>query len=357
MKKQSGLSGQLEQEKNNLSRRNILKGASILGLGLISQVWQPLAFANSNAHDLDEGKSFGQVHTQTRVMLGTFVTISAVHKNKNLAEEAISKAFKHMQSLESEFTRHKASPLTTLNETGKLLSASPHLIYVLQKAKQVHNLTSGAFDVTIAPLLQLYRQGQNPNGNMRLDAKEVQAAKELMQADQIHLSHDHIRLGRSSMMLTLDGIAKGYIADEASKMLTQHGIVNHLVNAGGDIVAKGQKAQNTAWHVGIESPAKNNTTIAKRALSGAIATSGNYENYYDAQKKYHHLINAHSKQSAKHLISASVIAPTALEADALATAISTMQAKDALILINSLPRRECLLIDHRGSIFTSRNWG
>ncbi len=341
----------------NISRRSLLKGGSLMGAALLCQ---PLASAlmpnTACATGLKSEEDFGQVYTQTRIMLGTFVTLSAVHKSKTLAEEALGYAFEEIQALENELTRHKSSPLTELNASGKLLAAPKHLMHVLQRAKRTHDLTAGAFDITVAPLLNLYHQGQNPQGNIRLDAKAVQAAQELIAANEVHMSADHVRLGRSGMMLTLDGIAKGYIADRASHTLIKHGIANHLVNAGGDIQAQGQKSSQTPWRVAVENPARNGAIVASTPLQGAMATSGNYEMFYDAQKQHHHLIDPRRSQSAQHMTSVTVIAPTTLEADALATALSAMPPQQALSLVDSLPGRECLLITKQGLVRTSRRW-
>ncbi len=339
----------------NVSRRALLKGGSLMGAALLCQ---PLlaSIVPHEAFGSALKEDFGQVHTQTRVMLGTFVTLSAVHKSKTLAEEALGQAFEAIQALETELTRHASSPLTELNRSGKLLAAPQHLMHVLQKAQRVHTLTEGAFDITVAPLLQAYKQGQNPQGNMRLDAQAVREAQELILAKEVHMSADHVRLGRQGMMLTLDGIAKGYIADQASQVLSKHGISNHLVNAGGDIQAQGQKSSTTPWRVAVENPARKGTALTTIALQGAMATSGNYEMFYDAQKKYHHLIDPRRSQSAQHMTSVTVTAPTALEADALATGLSAMPPKQALSLVNSLPGRECLLINMHGHVFTSHRW-
>ncbi len=330
----------------NISRRVFLQGSALLGATLLVQPQSALASLAPKA----------TVHTQTRLLLGTFVTLSAVHESKTRAEEALGRAFETIVALEADLTRHKSSPLTELNTQGKLLNAPQSLVHVLQNAQRVHSLTSGAFDVTVAPLLQVYDKAKNPSGSMRIDTADVRAARELMQAQEVHLSPDHVRLGRTGMALTLDGIAKGYIADMASATLTKHGVTHHLVNAGGDIRTSGQKAAQSPWRVAIENPARTGETLTSLDLNGAIATSGNYEMFYDAQKKYHHLIDPKHAQSTKYSTSVTVTAPTTLEADALATALSAMPTHTALELVNSLPGRECLIIAGK-QVLTSRTWG
>mgnify|MGYP002236425829 CR=1 FL=1 len=93
------------------------------------------------------------------------------------------------------------------------------------------------------------------------------------------------------MGITLDGIAKGYIADRVSAVLTSAGVKNHLVNAGGDIMASGHKSPGVPWRVAVQSTT-GPAYAGELSLSGkAIATSGSYEIYYDASRRHHHLIN------------------------------------------------------------------
>ncbi len=332
--------------EKNISRRTFLRGSALMGTALLVQPVTALASAPLTA----------SVHSQTRLMLGTFVTISAVHESKTLAEETLGRAFERVAQLEAELSRHTSSPLMQLNAQGKLLDAPQSLVHVVQKAQRVHALTGGAFDVTVAPLLDVYRKAQNPQGTMKVDRVEVQAARELMQAREVYVSQDHVRLGRSGMALTLDGIAKGHIADAASQVLSEAGVHNHLINAGGDIRVSGQKNAASPWRVAVENPSHKGDVLMSLELSGAIATSGNYEMYYDASKKYHHLIDPQRAESAQHSASVTVTAPTTLEADALATALSAMPAHAALELVNSLPGRECLIVSGK-QILHSRSFG
>ncbi len=337
----------MNNQNKLMSRRAMLKGASAAFVGSAVMMQNPLNVFASTAN----------VYTQTRVMLGTFVTLNVVHSSKDLAHEAMGRAFEKIQKLEAELTRHNSSaPLAVLNASGKLYDAPTSLVHVLNRANRMHSLTSGAFDMTVAPLLGVYKAAQNPKGSMRIDKQAVLAAKELMQAKEVFISEDHVRLGRSGMALTLDGIAKGYIADCASEVLANNGINNHLVNAGGDIRTSGLKDSGTPWRVAVENPARNGKTVASFDLYGAVATSGSYEMFYDAKREYHHLIDPKSKQSPQHTLSVTVTAPTALEADGLATALSVLPVREALALVNSLPQRECLILTSNGQMLKSANF-
>ncbi len=351
-----------------LTRRSLLKGAA-LGVAsgaVVAQV--PAAFALS--HESDSAS----IHTQTRLALGTFVTLHAMHSSKDVAEHALGRAFERIDALEAELTRHdSAAPLAHLRKHGSLDTGSldsrdtrdgaASLVHVLQRAARAHSLTQGAFDISVAPLVDLYSAHQNPQGSMRpISAAELAEVRELVSASDVHISNDgrRVRLGRSGMALTLDGIAKGYIVDKASETLLQHGVASHLVNIGGDIRASGVKSAGQPWRIAIENPAAQGAGVGHKALTlplhASIATSGNYAMFYDAKKQHHHLIDPTRKQSPQHISSVSVLAPTALEADALATAISVLPINASLQLIRSLAGRECCIINAQGRVLTSEKW-
>ncbi len=330
-----------------MSRRTMLKSTGITGAALL------LAPTTLCAAP----KKHTMTHNQTRILLGTFVSISAIHESTALAEDAMAKAFIKAQNLETILSRHTpSSAMTELNTHGKILKAPTSLMHVLQRAKRMHALTQGAFDMTITPILELYKKHKNAQGTMHLDPKSLAHAQELVLASEVHLNEHAVRLGRSGMSLTLDGIAKGYIADQMAHELQAMGIHNYLVNAGGDIRTAGQKGSNAPWRIGIEHPLTQNAVVTNLPLNGAIATSGCYEMYFDAQKKYHHLINPAMRTSPQHTLSVSVTAPTALEADALATALSVLPTRDALTLIHSLPGKECCILTSQGRMITSHGW-
>ena len=340
-----------------LTRRHLLKGAALAGAALVCHSPASLLAAPASA----ASEEVGAVHTQTRLLMGTFVTLSVVHPSAAQAEEGMGRAFEEISRLENTLSRHKESPLRQLNASGRLLDAPGELLGVLDRAMRVRSITNGAFDVTVAPVLDLFRAHSNPKGRLVLDPAELAAARELVCAEAVHRAPDHVRLGRSGMALTLDGIAKGYIVDCASTVLAAHGLSDHLVNAGGDIRASGRKAPGQLWRVGVEHPvaqARNAGRVATAVnLTAAIATSGSYEVFYDASHEHHHLIDPVAKASPQHTVSVTVTAPTAVEADALATALSVMDEGDALRLVRSLPGRECCLLAKNGAMLTSEGWG
>ena len=213
----------------------------------------------------------------------------------------------------------------------------------------------GIYDVTVQPVIDLFRAHRNPSGELTLDDSELRAARALVGRRGLQVSGADLSFARSGMGITLDGIAKGYIADRVSAVLTSAGVKNHLVNAGGDIMASGHKSPGVPWRVAVQSPT-GPAYAGELSLSGkAIATSGSYEIYYDASRRNHHLINPASGFSPA-VGSVSVVAGTAMEADTLATALSILPPTDALKLVQGLPGRECCILSPGGYIYTSPGW-
>jgi len=206
--------------------------------------------------------------------------------------------------------------------------------------------------MTVAPVVDLL---ERTHGDP--DPKDLTHALELVGTPRMAVRGRSIHLDRG-MSITLDGIAKGYIADMAAQTLRHHGVEHFLIDAGGDIVAQGSPEgyiQGRPWKIAIEDPDKNGHYPATTTLRcGAIATSGGYERSFG--HGVHHLIAPTSGHSPGGLRSVSVKAPTTMQADGLATALAIMSPRDALHTVAALPDYACLLVTASGSVLTSPGW-
>ena len=293
------------------------------------------------------GLAQAAVSRETKVMLGTFVDVSVAGVSSMQASDALGLAFAEASRLERVFSRHDGgTPVSELNRAGRLRAAPAELVRVVNRSLFYGALTGGSFDVTVQPVLALVRAHRKPSGERTLDDSELRAARALVGRRGLQVSGADLSFARSGMGITLDGIAKGYIADRVSAVLTSAGVKNHLVNAGGDIMASGHKSPGVPWRVAVQSPT-GPAYAGELSLSGkAIATSGSYD---------HHLINPVSGSSPA-VGSVSVVAGTAMEADTLATALSILPPSDALKLVQGLPGRECCILSPDGCIYTSPGW-
>ncbi|MBI3983417.1 MAG: FAD:protein FMN transferase [Gemmatimonadetes bacterium] len=290
----------------------------------------------------------------TRPALGTLVSVTVVASSPAQGETAIERAFAELDRLAAILSRYEStSALSALNEAGYLTGPPPELLRVLERALYYHALSRGAFDVTVKPVLDLLaaRLPANPP-----TAGELKDAAALVGTEHVAVRRKAIRLERSGMGLTLDGIAKGHIVDRMADVLACHGMLRFLIDAGGDIRARGIKEPDRPWTVAVRgrSPGAFADVIGLR--DGAVATSGGYERFYDPQRRFHHIVNPASGGSPDLAWSVSVVAPTALAADALATAVFVLGPDDGLRLIERLPDCAGFVVPAGGADRRSRRW-
>jgi len=226
----------------------------------------------------------------------------------------------------------------------------------MSKAAYFHFLSQGSFDVTIQPLVDLYKEAFARTGHAP-SSEKVKEKLALVDADNIQFNKQGIRLLKEGMGITLDGIAKGYIVDEAANALKKIGIQYALINAGGDIRAIGGNGPNKSWEIGITDPWKRKEYLQIIQLNnGAIATSGNYEVYFDREKLYHHIIDTHTGRSPRDMASVSITAPTVMEADALSTTVFVEGIEKGMRLVEVLPNVEAMVITSGNKKFASKGW-
>jgi len=157
------------------------------------------------------------------------------------------------------------------------------------------------------------------------------------------------------MAITLDGIAKGYIVDAGTDVLTKLGFKNVFVEAGGDLMASGKKENDDPWKIGIQSPRQEQPgLLAKISVSDrAVATSGDYYQYFSADMRHHHIIDPRVGFSAPELASVTTVSEKAIHSDALATAVMVLGPEIGLRLIESLPTVEACLLTKNLEIVVS----
>ena len=305
--------------------------------------------------------------TDSRVRMGTYVSITGIHESRARVEDAVGLAFAEMDRLIAILSRHDTTtPLAVLNDHGRVTSAPAELVDVIQHAVRFHGQTRGAFDITVAPLVDLFRgcagadrtpsEGEIRDAIGRIGLDGLRFGHPAGDSSASDITRRDVRL-RPGMRLTLDGVAKGYIVDRASDVLVARGVNSHLINAGGDIRASGHRPAGRGWTIAIEDPEKKkNYTDVIRLTNGAVATSGDYEVYFDDERMFTHIVDPRLGRSPRLATSASVIADTVMRADALSTALFVMGGEQGLPLIEELPVGECLLVTEDGRRQRSRNW-
>ena len=186
--------------------------------------------------------------------MGTIITVKAYGKN---ADKAADKVFKRISELEEILTvNDTGSEIDDLNDMAGIVEVklSSDSLYVLNKAKEYAELSEGAFDVTIGPLVKAWNIGtDNPRVPLRDEIDELLKLVDFRDLKIDNANHTAY-LARRGQMVDLGGIAKGYAGDEAIKVLKENGIESALVNLGGNVVVLGSKPDGNLWTVGIQNP-------------------------------------------------------------------------------------------------------
>ena len=248
--------------------------------------------------------------------MGTTVSIRIEdHVEPVLADLAAGRAIGEINRLAEVLTRFPGgTQVCGLNQTGELEAPGADVVGVLHQAERFSESTGGSFDVTVKPVLDLldgYLSGQPfPSDS------QFEVAKSLIDYGGVSTSDHFVSFAKPGMSVTLDGIAEGYILDRAASALKESGIRSALVNVGGSIRAVGSRADGSPWAIGIVNPVEPESILGTlRLRDQAVATSGDYENYYTTVRSYYHIIDPRTARSPLYSHSATVVAPTAVEAD------------------------------------------
>ncbi|MDD4873634.1 MAG: FAD:protein FMN transferase [Dehalococcoidales bacterium] len=329
--------------KQKLSRRDFIKLTAI-GAGA-------LAIGGIGVKELLSEPEL-KVYAQTQAIMGTYVTIKVVDTDEDNARKMVMSTFNEISRLSDIFSRFDpASELYSLNSSGQLIGASKEMLDVMRKSMEYSEMTSGLFDVTTLPLLELNRESFNKY-NTPPGSSDIAEVKMLVDYKNINISGNNITLAKNGALITLDSIAVGYIVDKAAGLLSQGNMNNVLINGGGEIYPVGTRQDGQLWRIGIANP-RDDSSYFGIIDSGdwAISTSGDYEAYFTGDYLYNYIIDPRTGVSPTELASATVIAGDTTCADALSTACIIMGKDEALSMVEKLPGVEALLIDKNMNSF------
>jgi len=291
-------------------------------------------------------------YSETREMIGTFITVTVYAVDERTALQAINASFAEMTRLGDELSHYsKSNRVYELNTIGFMhpVELTPDLAYVLNASLYYSNLSGGAFDVTVQPLLILWERMKL--GEPAPTRGEV--AGTLAHVGYANLSYNgsHAWFTKPGMNVTFGGIAKGYMVDKGLAVLRELGIEHALINAGGQVGAYGGKIGGAPWIIALRNPRNQSDYITLINMTdGAVATSGDYERYYTPDMKAHHIMNPKTGYSATELMSATVTAKTGLDADALSTSVFVLGPDEGIKLAETLPEVEALVITENKTI-------
>lgn len=300
------------------------------------------------------------IQKRTLKLMGSRFDITVVAEDSTKAVSYIDLAIEEMTRIEKLISSWDPNSQTSeINRSSgiKPVKVDKELFDLIARSIAISKLTDGAFDISYASMDKIWRF----DGSMKTMPSEAD-----IKASVYKVGYQNIILDKENTTVFLKipeskigfgAIGKGYAADKAKALLMSKGVSAGIINASGDMNTWGKQPNGDEWKVAITNPLNKNKAFALLPINeGAVVTSGNYEKYVNFNgKQYTHIIDPRTGYPSTGIISATVFAPKAELADALATSVFVMGKEVGLNRINQLPQIECIIIDDKGNIFTSEN--
>ncbi|MDP8219272.1 MAG: FAD:protein FMN transferase [Candidatus Theseobacter exili] len=304
-----------------------------------------------------------RIFSHSNSVIGTFATIYIVSADRIVAEKACNAAFQAVRNTGKLMNRYDPdSVLSRLNSEGssEALYVGTQVFGVIKYAGIISDLTKGALDITVLPLLQLWKKAETED--VLPSDKEVKEAVLLVNYKNLELypSENKVKFFKEGMGIDLGSIAKGAAIDEAARTIRTFGFSDFLIDIGGDIYVSGRKPGGKKWIVGVQHPRMKKKVLDKIKLTDcAVATSGDYERYFQKNgKKYHHILDPRTGYPADRCISTTVVASDAITADAIATAIFVMKPSEGLDFLDRNEEVEgFIVVGKEGSLHAMESKG
>ena len=249
--------------------------------------------------------------------------------------DEIKQLFKEFDGSLSMF--NDTSIITRMNNCDTSVVANRYFRHVFTKAMEVSEATGGAFDITVAPLVNLWGFGFKNSDNVSQAA--IDSILQFVGYKTVHLDEEgHLHKDDPRTIMAASSIAKGYMSDVVADFLREQGVENYMVEIGGEVALNGVNPKGSRWSIGINKPTDDSTQVNSELQDilymseGGVATSGNYRNfYYKDGKKYAHTIDPHTGYPIQQdILSSTVIARDCMTADAYATAFMVLGKEKAM---------------------------
>jgi FAD:protein FMN transferase len=304
--------------------------------------------------------AFSQItHKKKYALLGSPFEITVVAKDTvegNFYVNSAVNEVKRIENLISDWI--PTTQISQVNQNAGIvpIKVNNEVFELVERALKISKLTDGAFDISYASMDKIWKF----DGSMKEmpTPEAIKKSVERIGYEKIILDTKNktIFLKDAGMKLGLGGIGQGYIADKVKEVLQAKGCTAGIVNVSGDINTWGSQIDGKPWTVGVVNPVNKNKVFATFPLiDSAVETSGSYEKYVTFNNiRYSHIIDPRTGYPATGVVSVSVFAKQTEIADALATGVFVLGVEVGLNLINQLKGIECIIVDDKGKIFTSK---
>jgi thiamine biosynthesis lipoprotein len=315
-------------------------------------VWRAIAFgvavggaaASAPAGGTLERFAFSEVHMGVPVKIALY---TADERAANLAAKAVYARFAELNQMLSDYDpESELSKLSQTSPHAKPIPVSEPLWEVLVRSQQLSKQTGGAFDVTVGPLVRLWRRARR-NGQLP-SADRVEKAKLAVGYEKLQLDEDQhaVRLTHAEMRLDLGGIAMGYAVDEGLKILAKRGIKSAMIDASGDIGVSDAPPESAGWRIGIV-PLKADADPSTYLIlaNAAVTTSGDAFQFVEVDGvRYSHIVDPKTGYGLTRHCAVTIVAPDCITADSLATAVSVLERKEGIAFVEQQENAAALIL-------------
>ncbi len=289
--------------------------------------------------------------------MGTIITQKVYGKN---AQKAVDEVIARIQEIERKMTINaEGSEIDAINSmAGKEeVNLGEDTVYVLECAKKYAELSEGAFDVTVGPLVKAW--GIFTDHPRVPPQDEINGLLPLVNYRELSTDSkkSSAKLSRQGQIVDLGGIAKGYTGDEVIKIYRKYGIKSGYINLGGNVVVIGSKPDGKPWSIGVQNPrAENGKYIGiLKVIDKSIVSSGDYERFFEKNgKRYHHILDPETGYpSESGLISTTIVSDASIDGDALSTATFVLGLDKGMKLVENLNGVEAVFITSDKKVYTT----
>lgn len=301
-----------------------------------------------------------QSYMRTLKLMGCRFEITVVAENQQDGDHFIDLAVNEISRIEKLISSWDAQSQTSeINRKAGIapVKVDAELFHLIERSLQLSKLTDGAFDISFAAVDKIWKF----DGTMQEMPSEETIRKSVSKIGYKHILMDPaastVFLELPGMKIGFGAIGKGYAADKAKELLIKEGVQSGMINASGDLDCWGTKPDGKPWLVGITNPLNKEKVFSWFPIeNSSVVTSGDYEKFVMLNgKRYSHIIDPRTGYPAHGLVSATIFAPKAELADALATSIFVMGIDVGIDFVDQLKGIECILVDDEGKIYYSKN--
>lgn len=299
--------------------------------------------------------------SRTEFLMDTVMTVKIYDKAN---KQVLDNVFNRLKEIEDRMSvTIDTSDVSKINENAgiKPVTVNKDTYFVIKEAKKYAEISSGAYDPTIGPLVDLWNIKSEENERTSIPSLvEINEKKSLINYKNLELlEYNQIFLKEKNMKINLGSIVKGYATDEVKKILIENGINSAIIDLGGNVFALGSKTEGIPWTIGVQNPLEYTGSYLGllKINTKSIVTSGDYERYFEYKgKKYHHILDTKTGYPVENeLHGVSIISDNSIDGDALSTTLFALGLDKGMKLAQKLNNIDVIFITKDKTVYIPLN--